>query len=102
MKTTLAVLAVLAAGIAIVGAAPAYADQGMMVYHYANAETPEAQRGRQLMMDDGLLEGLTQYVNDILNLSSEVRVLAQQCAGTDVADSTDGKTIWLCYESVER
>jgi hypothetical protein len=54
MKTTLAVLA---AGIAIISAAPAYADEGMMVYHYGDADTPEAQRGRQLMMDDGLLEG---------------------------------------------
>ena len=98
MKT---MLAVLAAGIAIISAAPAHADQVMMVYHYDDAETPEAQHGRQLMMDDELLEGLTHYVNDTLNLPSDVLVLAQQCGGTDVVDSTDGETIWLCYETIE-
>lgn len=73
---------------------------GKMTPSYEDAQTPEAQRGRQLMMDAKFLEDVSQQVNDDLILPIDVPVIGKQCDTANAYWSPENKTISICYEDV--
>ncbi|ORV33462.1 hypothetical protein AWC00_27935 [Mycobacterium conspicuum] len=77
------------------------APSGRVVIRYEDAETPEAQRGRQIMQDAKVLEQLAQHIEDTLLLPNDLGLVAKQC--NTVNDFYDPSTtsIELCYEARE-
>lgn len=78
------------------------ASSGRMNPRYEDAETPEAQQGRQLMTDAKLLEALAQQVNDTLNLPHDVAVLGKQCGEPNDYWDPNTNEITLCYEDIRQ
>jgi hypothetical protein len=74
---------------------------GKMVPRYDDAETPEAQQGRQLMMDAKFLEDVSQQVNDLLNLPFDVPVIGKQCGDANAFWDPSAREISMCYEDIE-
>ncbi len=72
-----------------------------MVPRYEDADTPEAQQGRQLMMDAKFLEDVSQQVNDLLNLPYDVPVIGKQCGQANAFWDPSAREISMCYEDVE-
>lgn len=80
--------------------APAQAS-GEMTFTYADASSPDAVHGRQLMQDAKFLEGVTENANDILNLPHDVPVIAKQCDEENAFWSPDDQNMTICYEDME-
>lgn len=82
--------------------APDDADaRGRMIVTYDDATTPEAIRGRTLMQDTKVMEGLAQDVDDSLKLPYDIPLVGQQCGeANDFWDPNEKKMI-LCYEDVD-
>lgn len=73
-----------------------------MTLRYEDAQTPEAQRGRQLMMDAKLLESLAAHVNDTLNLPYDVGAVGKQCGEANDYWDPSVNEIQLCYEDIQQ
>lgn len=78
------------------------ASTATMNIRYDDAETPEAQRGRQLMQDAKLLETVAQQVNDTLNLPYDLTAVAKQCGEANDYWDPDVNEIQLCYEDIQQ
>nr|WP_253861435.1 DUF4344 domain-containing metallopeptidase [Mycobacterium asiaticum] len=76
------------------------AAAGRMTFRYEAADTPEAQRGRQLMVDAKLLESVAGHVNDTLNLPHEVGAVGKQCGEANDYWDPNVNEIQLCYEDI--
>ncbi len=76
------------------------APTGRMVPRYADADTPEAQQGRRLMMDAKFLEAITDQVNDILRLPFDVPVIGKQCGEANAYWDPEAGEISMCYEDI--
>jgi hypothetical protein len=68
---------------------------------YEDAQTPDAQRGRQLMQDAKLLEDLAQHVEDTLVLPSDMGAVGKQCDQANDFYDPSVNEIQLCYESIQ-
>lgn len=74
---------------------------GHVTIRYEDAQTPEAQHGRQIMQDARVLEDLAQHIEDTLALPSDMGVVGKQCnTNNDFYDPTTNE-IQLCYEARE-
>jgi hypothetical protein len=82
-------------------AAPAPEASGKVVIRYEDAQSPEAQHGRQIMQDAKVLEELAQHIEDTLLLPHDLGLVAKQC--DEINDFYDPSTtsIELCYEARE-
>src|ERR1700730_5390280 len=60
-------------------AQPPPSPSGRVKVRYEDAHTPDAQRGRALMQNAKLLEGLAQHVEDTLVLPSDMVAVGKQC-----------------------
>ncbi|GAB7143821.1 DUF4344 domain-containing metallopeptidase [Mycobacterium riyadhense] len=78
------------------------ASPGKMTIRYEDADTPEAQRGRQLMQDAKLLEQVAQQVNDTLNLPYDVGAVGKQCGEANDYWDPNVNEIQLCYEDIQQ
>jgi hypothetical protein len=78
------------------------AATGTMTFRYDAAETPEAQRGRQMMVDAKLLESVAGHVNDTLNLPHDVGAVGKQCGDANDYWDPNVNEIQLCYEDIEQ
>ena len=78
------------------------AATGTMTFRYDAAETPEAQRGRQMMVDSKLLESVAGHVNDTLNLPHDVGAVGKQCGDANDYWDPNVNEIQLCYEDIEQ
>ncbi len=77
------------------------ADSGQMTVVYEDADTPEAIQGKELMQETGLLESLSQEINDWLELPYDIPVIGSQCGVANDFWDPDEKEIFLCYEDVD-
>ncbi|MFZ4372580.1 MAG: DUF4344 domain-containing metallopeptidase [Mycobacterium sp.] len=77
------------------------ADSGQMTVVYEDATTPEAIQGKELMQETGLLESLSQEVNDWLVLPYDIPVVGSQCGEANDFWDPDEKNVILCYEDVD-
>jgi hypothetical protein len=68
---------------------------------YEDAHTLDAQRGRALMQNAKLLEGLAQHVEDTLVLPSDMVAVGKQCDAVNDFYDPDANEIQLCYESIQ-
>jgi hypothetical protein len=75
---------------------------GRMIPRYEEAQTEEAQRGRQLMAEAKLLETVAQQVNDILNLPYDVGAVGKQCGEANDYWDPNANEIQLCYEDIQQ
>jgi hypothetical protein len=73
-----------------------------MTFRYDAAETPEAQRGRQMMVDAKLLESVAGHVNDTLKLPHDVGAVGKQCGDANDYWDPNVNEIQLCYEDIEQ
>lgn len=73
-----------------------------MTLRYEEATTPEAQRGRQLMVDAKVLESVAGHVNDTLNLPHDVGAVAKQCGEANDYWDPNLNEIQLCYEDIQQ
>ncbi|KAA1248859.1 hypothetical protein F0Q45_18345 [Mycobacterium simiae] len=78
------------------------AASGRMNIRYEDAQTAEAQQGRQLMTQAKLLEAVAQQVNDILNLPYDVAVVGKQCGEPNDYWDPSANEIQLCYEDIQQ
>jgi len=74
---------------------------GKVKIRYEEAHSPEAQRGRQIMQDARLLEGLAQHVEDTLVLPGDMGIVGKQCDNVNDMYDPNTNEIELCYESIE-
>lgn len=77
---------------------PAEQFPGRMIASYDDATTPEAIRGRELMQNSKLLEGLAADVNDSLKLPRDVALIGQQCGQANAGWNKTENRIRICYE----
>jgi Putative metallopeptidase len=77
------------------------ASSGKVRIRYEDARTPDAERGRRLMQDAGLLEQLARHVEDTLALPSDLGAVGKQCDQANDFYDPDANEIQLCYESVQ-
>lgn len=80
---------------------PAPAGSGHVIIRYEDAETPEAQRGRQIMQDARVLEDLAAHIEDTLTLPSDMGVVGKQCNTNNDFYDPPTNEIQLCYEARE-
>ena len=80
---------------------PAPEGSGKVVIRYEDAETPEAQRGRQIMQDAKVLEELAQHIEDTLLLPHDLGLVAKQCNTINDFYDPNTTSIELCYEARE-
>ena len=73
-----------------------------MTVSYGDATTPEAVRGRTLMRNEKLLEGLAADVNDSLKLPRDVELAGEQCGQANATWNSVKNRIKICYELVVR
>ncbi|WP_372515546.1 DUF4344 domain-containing metallopeptidase [Mycobacterium intermedium] len=73
-----------------------------MNIRYEDAQTDEAQRGRQLMQDAKLLETVSQQVNDTLNLPYDLTAVGKQCGEANDYWDPNVNEIQLCYEDLQQ
>jgi len=78
------------------------APAGKMTIRYEDAETAEAQGGRQLMQNAKLLEQVAQQVNDTLNLPYDVGAVGKQCGEANDYWDPNVNEIQLCYEDIQQ
>jgi hypothetical protein len=76
-------------------------DSGQMTVSYGDATTPEAVRGRTLMRNEKLLEGLAADVNDSLKLPRDVELAGEQCGQANASWNSVKNRIKICYELVD-
>jgi Putative metallopeptidase len=76
-------------------------SSGKVRIRYEDARTPDAERGRRLMQDAGLLEQLARHVEDTLALPSDLGAVGKQCDQANDFYDPDANEIQLCYESVQ-
>jgi Putative metallopeptidase len=81
--------------------APTPDASGRVVIRYEDAQTPEAQRGRQIMQDAKVLEQLSQHIEDSLVLPSDMGVVGKQCNTNNDFYDPSTTEIQLCYEARE-
>lgn len=81
--------------------APTPDASGKVVIRYEDAESPEAQRGRQIMQDAKVLEELAQHIEDTLLLPSDLGLAAKQCNTNNDFYDPNTTEIQLCYEARE-
>ncbi|OBJ49239.1 DUF4344 domain-containing metallopeptidase [Mycobacterium sp. 1423905.2] len=74
---------------------------GKMTTRYEAGNTPEAQRGRQIMTDAKLLETVAQQVNDTLNLPYDLTAVGKQCGEANDYWDPNVNEIQLCYEDIQ-
>ena len=77
---------------------PAEQFPGRMIASYDDATTPEAIRGRAMMQNSKLLEGLAADVNDSLKLPRDVALIGQQCGTANAGWNKTENRIRICYE----
>jgi hypothetical protein len=77
------------------------ANSGQMTVVYEDADTPEAIQGKELMQETGLLESLSQEINDWLELPYDIPVIGSQCGVANDFWDPDENEIFLCYEDVD-
>jgi hypothetical protein len=96
-------LLLLAAALAVgcSGGADTGTDSGQMTVSYGDATTPEAVRGRTLMRNEKLLEGLAADVNDSLKLPRDVELAGEQCGQANATWNSVKNRIKICYELVD-
>ncbi|QLL05081.1 DUF4344 domain-containing metallopeptidase [Mycobacterium vicinigordonae] len=75
------------------------ATGAIMTFRYEEAESPDAQAGRKLMVDAKVLESVSQHVNDTLNLPHDVAVVGKACGDNDFWDPNANEVL-LCYEDI--
>ncbi len=80
---------------------PAPAGSGKVVIRYEDAETPGAQRDRQIMQDAKVLEELAQHIEDTLLLPHDLGLVAKQCNAVNDFYDPSASSIELCYEARE-
>ena len=95
----LLVAALLAAGCS--GGSDSATDSGQMTVRYGDATTPEAVRGRTLMRNEKLLEGLAADVNASLKLPRDVELAGEQCGQANATWNSAKNRIKICYELVD-
>lgn len=78
------------------------APAGTMTIRYEDAQTADAQRGRQLMQDAKVLEQVAQQVNDTLNLPYDVGAVGKQCGEANDYWDPNVNEIQLCYEDIQQ
>jgi hypothetical protein len=76
-------------------------DSGRMTVSYGDASTPEASRGRTLMRNEKLLEGLAADVNVSLKLPRDVELAGEQCGQANATWNSAKNRIKICYELVD-
>ena len=76
-------------------------DSGQMTVVYEDATTPEAIQGKELMQETGLLESLSQEVNDWLVLPYDIPLVGSECGEANDFWNPDDNTLILCYEDVD-
>ncbi|WP_442932167.1 DUF4344 domain-containing metallopeptidase [Mycobacterium sp. 050134] len=74
---------------------------GTVKIRYEDAQTPEAQRGRQILEDAKVLEGLAQHIEDTLVLPLDMGVVGKQCNTDNDFYDPPSNEIELCYEARE-
>lgn len=74
---------------------------GRVKVRYDDAQTPDAQRGRQLMEDAKLLEDLAQHVKDTLVLPTDMGAVGKQCDQANDFYDPNTNEIQICYESIQ-
>ncbi|MCV7194960.1 DUF4344 domain-containing metallopeptidase [Mycobacterium angelicum] len=84
------------------GASAEPAAAGKMTIRYEDAETADAQGGRQLMQNAKLLEQVAQQVNDTLNLPYDVGAVGKQCGEANDYWDPNVNEIQLCYEDIQQ
>ncbi len=80
---------------------PQQPSSGRMVVHYGDATTPEAVRGRTLMENTHVMEGLAKDVNETLILPFDIPLVGSQCGEANDFWTTSAKQMILCYEDVD-
>lgn len=78
------------------------ASTATMNIRYEDAQTPEAQDGRQLMQDAKLLETVAQQVNDTLNLPYDLAAVGKECGEANDYWDPSVNEIQLCYEDIQQ
>ncbi|OBJ53508.1 DUF4344 domain-containing metallopeptidase [Mycobacterium asiaticum] len=78
------------------------ATVGKMTFRYEPADTPDAQRGRQMMVEAKLLESVAGHVNDTLNLPHDVAAVGKQCGEANDYWDPNVNEIQLCYEDIQQ
>ena len=81
--------------------APTNPYPGRVIASYGEATTPEAIRGRELMMNSRMLEELADDVNASLKLPDDVALVGEQCGQVNASWNTVEKRIKICYELVD-
>nr|WP_234805752.1 DUF4344 domain-containing metallopeptidase [Mycolicibacterium insubricum] len=74
---------------------------GTMSVEYEDATTPQAQRGRQLLQDTRVLEGLAEAVTSSFRLPYDIPLVASQCDEANDYWDPDDKKVIMCYEDVD-
>ena len=72
-----------------------------MTVSYGDASTPEAVRGRTLMHNEKLLEGVAADVNASLKLPRDVELVGEQCGQANATWNSVKNRIKICYELVD-
>ena len=94
-----AAIALLVAGCS--GGSDSTTDSGQMTVSYGDATTPEAVRGRTLMQNEKLLEGIAADVNASLKLPRDVELAGEQCGQANATWNSARNRIKICYELVD-
>ena len=74
---------------------------GKVKIRYEDAQTPEAQHGRQIMVDAKVLEDLAQHVEDTLVLPSDLGIVGKECNTDNDFYNPQTNEMELCYEARE-
>ncbi|OBF21078.1 hypothetical protein GAN17_12505 [Mycobacterium kubicae] len=77
------------------------AAAGKMTTRYEDADTPESQRGRQIMIDNKVLETVAQQVNDTLNLPYDLGAVGKKCGEANDYWDPNVNEIQMCYEDIQ-
>ncbi|WP_163729166.1 DUF4344 domain-containing metallopeptidase [Mycolicibacterium psychrotolerans] len=71
---------------------------GSMIVDYEDATTPEAVAGRDLLVNNQVLEDMADDVNQTLALPYDVPLLGVQCDEANAFWDPTAKTVTICYE----
>jgi Putative metallopeptidase len=77
-------------------------DVGKMVVSYEEATTPEAQRGRALMQETQVMEGLARDVTASFKLPKDIPLIGSQCDEANDYWSPSDQAMTMCYEDVNQ
>ena len=99
VRTGVLVAALLVAGCSTGAQVDPY--PGRMIATYGDASTPEAVRGRELMKNANMLEGLADDVNSSLKLPADVALVGEQCDRVNATWNSVERRIKICYELVD-